>query len=141
MILLGIFAGLALVLSCIGIYGVISYVVGQRTHEIGVRMALGAQRGDVMRLVLGEGARMALLGVITGIGGAFGLTRLMASQLFGVTAQDPLTFVSVATLLALVALLACYLPARRAMCVDPVMALRCEIGTPRARVVREPARQ
>jgi ABC-type antimicrobial peptide transport system permease subunit len=126
MILLGIFAGLALVLSCIGIYGVISYVVGQRTHEIGVRMALGAQRGDVMRLVLGEGARMALLGVITGIGGAFGLTRLMASQLFGVTAQDPLTFVSVATLLALVALLACYLPARRATRVDPVLALRCE---------------
>jgi predicted permease len=126
MILLGIFAGLALVLSCIGIYGVISFMVGQRTHEIGVRMALGAQRRDVMRLVLGEGARMALLGVVAGIGGAFGLTRLMVSQLFGVTAQDPLTFISVATLLLLVALLACYLPARRATRVDPVLALRCE---------------
>jgi putative ABC transport system permease protein len=101
-------------------------VVGQRTREIGVRMALGAQRSDVMRLVLGEGARMALLGVVAGIGGAFGLTRLMASQLFGITAQDPLTFISVATLLALVALLACYLPARRATQVDPVLALRCE---------------
>jgi putative ABC transport system permease protein len=126
MILLGIFAVLALVLSCVGIYGVISHVVGQRTHEIGVRMALGAQRIDVIRLVVGEGARIALLGVAIGIGGALGLTRLLASQLFDVTAQDPLTFISVAALLALVALLACYLPARRAMCVDPVMALRCE---------------
>jgi predicted permease len=126
MILFGIFAVLALVLSCVGIYSVISYVVGQRTHEIGVRMALGAERSDVIGLVLGEGARMALVGVATGIGGALGLTRLMASQLFGVTAQDPLTFISVATLLALVALLACYLPARQATRVDPVVALRCE---------------
>ena len=126
MILLGIFAALALLLSCVGIYGVISYVVGQRTHEIGLRMALGAQRGDVMRLVLGEGAKTALIGVAAGIGGAFGLTRLMANQLFGVTAHDPATFIAVAILLTLVALLACYLPARRAVRVDPVVALRCE---------------
>jgi ABC-type antimicrobial peptide transport system permease subunit len=126
MILLAVFAALALVLSCVGIYGVISCVVGQRTHEIGIRMALGAQRGDVMRLVLGEGVRMALVGVAAGIAAALGLTRLMAGQLFGVTAQDPLTFAVVAILLTLVALLACYLPARRAMRVDPVVALRYE---------------
>jgi predicted permease len=126
MILLAVFAALALVLSCVGIYGVISYVVGQRTHEIGIRMALGAQRGDVLRLVLGEGVRMALVGVACGIAAALGLTRLMAEELFGVTAQDPLTFAVVAILLTLVALLACYLPARRAMRVDPVVALRYE---------------
>ncbi len=126
MILLGIFAALALALSCVGIYGVISYVVGQRTHEIGVRMALGAQSRDVMRMVVGEGAKMALVGVAAGLAGAFGLTELMANQLFGVTAHDPLTFAAVAILLTLVALAACYLPARRAVRVDPVVALRCE---------------
>ena len=124
MILLGAFAALALILSCVGIYGVISYVVGQRTHEIGVRMALGAQRRDVMRLVLGEGAKMALIGVAAGIAGALGLTHLMANQLFGVSAHDPLTFAVVSVVLALVALLACYIPARRAVRVDPMVALR-----------------
>ena len=126
MILLAVFATLALVLSCVGIYGVISYLVSQRTHEIGVRMALGAQGSDVMRLVLGEGARMALIGVALGIAAALGLTRLMENQLFGVTAHDPLTFVAVAILLTLVATLACYIPARRAVRVDPLVALRYE---------------
>jgi ABC-type antimicrobial peptide transport system permease subunit len=126
MILLGVFASLALVLACVGIYGVVSYLVGQRTHEIGVRVALGAQRSDVMRLVLGEGAKLALVGVSAGLAAAFGLTRLMANQLFGVTAHDPLTYAGVAVLLMAVALLACYIPARRAMRLDPVAALRCE---------------
>jgi predicted permease len=126
MVLLEIFAALALVLSCVGIYGVISYLVHQRTHEIGVRMALGAQRRDVMKLVLTRGAEMALVGMAVGFVTALGLTRLMANQLFGVSAYDPLTFVAGAVLLTLVALLACYIPARRAVRVDPIVALRYE---------------
>ena len=126
MILLEIFAMLALGLSCVGIYGVISYLVTQRTREIGVRMALGAQRSDVMRLILGEGAKMAFIGVTVGLAAALGLIRLISSQLFGVSAHDPLTFIAGAILLTLVALLACYIPARRAVRVDPMVALRCE---------------
>ena len=126
MILLGIFAGLALVLSCVGIYGVISYLAGQRTHEIGIRMALGAEKNDVLRLVLGHGAKMALIGVGVGIVASLGLAGLMAKMLFGVSAYDPLTFLTVACLLISVALAASYIPARRAMRVDPIVALRYE---------------
>jgi predicted permease len=126
MILLGVFAALALVLSAVGIFGVISYVTGQRTQEIGIRVAMGAQRGDVLRLVLGHGMRVVPLGVAIGLAAALGLTRLIASQLYGVSANDPLTFAGVAALLTLVALAACYIPARRAMRVDPTVALRYE---------------
>jgi predicted permease len=126
MVLLGIFAALALVMSCVGIYGVIAYLAGQRTHEIGIRLALGAERWNVLRMVLGEGAKLALAGVAIGVVAGFGLTRLMANMLFGVSAHDPLSFAGVAGLLILVALAACYIPARRAAKVDPVVALRNE---------------
>jgi predicted permease len=126
MILLGTFAGLAMVLASVGIYGVISYVVGRRTHEIGIRMALGAQRADILRLILGQGTQLVSIGIAIGIAGAMGLTRLMASQLFQVSATDPLTFAAVAQTLALVALAACYIPAHRAAKVDPMVALRYE---------------
>ena len=124
--LLGLFALLALVLACVGIYGVISCVVGDRTREIGVRMALGARRADVLLLILGHGAKMALAGIAAGAACAWGLTRLMSSQLFGVTAHDPLTFVGVSGVLLVVALAACWVPAWRAMRVDPLVALRYE---------------
>jgi predicted permease len=126
MILLGVFAALALALACVGIYGVISYFVGQRTQEIGIRMALGAQRSDIVYLVLGEGTKMALLGAAVGTVASLILTRLMAKQLFGVSAQDPLTYASVVAVLMLVAVVACYIPARRAVRVDPMTSLRCE---------------
>ncbi len=126
MFLLGIFAGLALVLSSIGVYGVISYLVGQRTHEIGIRIALGAQRADVLRLMLGEGLKMAGSGVLIGLAAALGITRLMSNMLFGVKANDPLTFAGVAAMLTAVALAASFIPARRATRVDPIVALRHE---------------
>jgi predicted permease len=124
MTLLGIFALLALLLASIGIYGVLSYMVGQRTKEIGVRMALGAQKFDVLRMVMKDGARMALVGILVGLMGALALTRLMGTMLYGVRPTDPLTFVSVAVLLGCIAMLACYLPAKRAMKVNPIEALR-----------------
>jgi predicted permease len=126
MTLLTVFAVLAVLLSSIGIYGVISYLVGQRTHEIGVRIALGAQRADVLRLVLGEGLKMTMLGVAIGFVAALALTRLMTEMVFGVSTTDPVTFAGVAALLVGVALFACYIPARRAMRVDPMVALRYE---------------
>jgi predicted permease len=126
LVMLGIAASMALVLGVIGIYGVMSYTVSQRQREIGVRLALGAERGQVLQIVLREGAKLALVGVAIGIGAALGLTRLMTNLLYGVTAHDPLTFVVVATALMLVALLACYIPARHATLVDPMVALRYE---------------
>jgi putative ABC transport system permease protein len=124
--LLSAFALLALLLAAIGIYGLMAYAVAQRTHEIGIRMALGAQQRDVLRLVLRQGMLLAGLGIALGLGGSVAATRLLESQLYGVTATDPLTLGSVAALLGGIAFLACWLPARRAARVDPTVALRSE---------------
>lgn len=126
MLLLGVFACIAVVLASVGVYGVVSYSVSQRTHELGIRMALGAKTSDVLRLILGQGLALTVIGVGVGLLGAYGLTRLMASLLYGVTATDSMTFFSVSGALIIVGLLASYLPARRATKVDPMIALRSE---------------
>ncbi len=126
MALLASFAGLALILSALGIYSVLSYSIAQQTREIGLRMALGAQQGNVLRLVIGGGARLAAIGIAVGLTAALTLTQLMKVLLFGVRPTDPFTFTAVIALLAVTSILACYIPARRAMRVDPIEALRCE---------------
>jgi putative ABC transport system permease protein len=126
LILLGLFSGLALVLAAIGIYGVISYSVAQRTRDIGIRIALGASRRDVLQDILGLGLRLTVAGLILGLIGAFAVTRVLSSLLYGVHSTDALTFTSVSLVLIVVAVLASYLPARRAMRIDPIVALRYE---------------
>jgi ABC-type antimicrobial peptide transport system permease subunit len=125
-LLLTVFASIALLLAAVGIYGLMSYAVEQRTQEIGIRMALGADQGKIVRLFLGQGMRLAMIGTALGLAGAYGLTRLLANFLFGVKPSDPLAFSMVAALLIVVTLLAAFVPTRKAMCVDPMVALRQE---------------
>jgi ABC-type antimicrobial peptide transport system permease subunit len=124
--LLGVFAAAGLTLTLVGIYGVVSYMAAQRTREIGIRVALGAQRSNVLQLVLGQGVRLTVIGAIAGVLGSLALTRLLKSELFGIKPTDPVTLISAAALMLLVALAACYLPARRATRIDPLEALRHE---------------
>ena len=129
MILLGAFAGLALLLAAVGIYAVISYSVTQRVHEIGIRVAVGAEKRDIFQMIIGQGLRLALAGLAVGAAAALILTRLVSAfshLLYGVGTSDPLTFIAVSAVLTATAVLACYIPARRAMCVDPMVALRYE---------------
>jgi putative ABC transport system permease protein len=126
MLLLAIFAGVALVLAAVGIYGVMSYSIAQQTREIGIRMALGAQRSDVLKMTVKQGLRLVAFGLVIGLVAAFVLTRVMASLLFGISATDPLTFISISLVLLAVAILASYIPALRATRVDPIIALRAQ---------------
>jgi len=125
-VLLGVFAALALILAALGVYGMMSYLVSQRTREIGVRMALGARQLDILTLVVRHGMWLSILGIAVGVAAALLLTRIMTSSLYGISASDPLTYVGISALLALIALLACLIPARRALKVDPIIALRYE---------------
>jgi putative ABC transport system permease protein len=126
LILLSVFGGVALALAAVGVYGVISYGVAQRTHEIGIRLALGAGRRDVLRLILTQGLKLVAVGVVIGLGAAFALARWMETMLFGVRPTDPLTFAGIAAVLSLVSLVACWIPARRATRVNPLVSLRSE---------------